>query len=124
MKRILKFSGLGTGCMLILLAGFYLLYPWINEDAYHQIVDSHGMADPSFQADRDYIGQEFEDLASRIEELRASEQHLNRLVDSLTAVNQDLQERLGITDSATSSGAVQVSERSEIANAQRGDRKS
>lgn len=119
MKRIFKISGLYIGCMLILLAGFYLLYPWINEDSYQQIVDSHDIADPSFQADRDYIGQEFEDLVSQIEELRASEQHLNRLVDSLTAVNQDLQERLGITDGATSAGVVQVSERSEIADDQR-----
>src|SRR5690625_8052340 len=97
MKRTLKISGLYTGCMLILLAGFYLLYPWINEDAYHQIVDSHVTADPSFQADRDYIGQEFEDLASRIEELRASEQHLNGLVDSVTAGHTQQPEQLEMT---------------------------
>lgn len=102
MKRLLKMSGIYCGGMLALLVVIYLLYPWINKEAHQQIEESYGADDTSLLADRAYIGQEIEDLIGQVEELRANERHLKATIDSLTAVNHDLQEQLDPADTTLS----------------------
>lgn len=122
MKRILKVTGLYTGGMLVLLVVLYLLYPWINSEAHQQVVESYAHHDATLQADREYIGQEIEDLIGQIEELRENERQLNRMVDSLTAVNHDLREQLSSGGSTPSEHVASAGQERSSAEEGRIDR--
>lgn len=92
MTQLQKIALFFTVSLLLLLAGSYLLYPWLNPAGYQEVMERHGDLSP-FQTDWKYLAEEMDDLIGQLEETREREIRLKALVDSLEQANRLLEEQ-------------------------------
>lgn len=78
------------GTMAAMIMAAYLLYPYLNEEAYQEVLAMYTASDPVLDPDHAYPEMEFEDLVSQIENLQTSEERLQAALDSAEQENEDL----------------------------------
>lgn len=68
----------------------FFVYPHLNEEKYEQIMSNIEQEESISDTDLEYIGGEFDYLNNELEQLREEERRLAGVIDSLTAVSEEL----------------------------------
>lgn len=96
-KKLLKIIGFIIGPLIPLAIAIYFLFPYINEDKYEQVAEStQNLGIAAENADEAPVGADFETLKKQVTEFYEDNQEIKEALDSLSTVNDSLENELAI----------------------------